>query len=56
MVAIALLSSWLLAMAFIPVLTIWALKVKEGAKAEAFDSTFYRAYRAILGFGTLFHL
>ena len=49
-VSIALLTSWLLAMTFVPMLTTIALKVKAGGgKGEArFDGRWYAFYRGLL--------
>jgi multidrug efflux pump subunit AcrB len=50
-VGIALLSSWLLAMTFVPMLTTVTLKVtpKEKRGSEAFDGRWYAFYRNLLG-------
>ncbi|MGB5334683.1 MAG: efflux RND transporter permease subunit [Woeseiaceae bacterium] len=49
-VGIALLTSWLLAMTFVPMLTTIALKIKSGTgnRAERFDGRWYTAYRNLL--------
>jgi len=49
-VTIALLSSWLLAMTFVPMLTTVALKVKpkENASANKFEGRWYAFYRGLL--------
>jgi multidrug efflux pump subunit AcrB len=49
-VGIALLTSWLLAMTFVPMLTTIALKIKSGTgnRAERFDGRWYAAYRNLL--------
>ena len=49
-VAIALLSSWLLAMTFVPMLTTIALKIKGESKSqeETFDGRWYGLYRNLL--------
>ena len=49
-VSIALLSSWLLALSFIPLLTIAFIKVKKGDAKASYDSRMYRAYEAALRF------
>ncbi|MEM9593935.1 MAG: efflux RND transporter permease subunit [Acidobacteriota bacterium] len=52
-VTITLLSSWILAMTFIPVLTTVAIKPKakkEGGEGKPLDGRLYRAYRALLLF------
>ena len=48
-VTIALLSSWLLSLSFIPLLTIAFLKIKKQS-AESFATRMYRIYRAVLRF------
>jgi multidrug efflux pump subunit AcrB len=49
-VSIALLTSWLLAMTFIPLMTTRALKVKEKASAgeEVFEGRWYGLYQTLL--------
>ena len=47
-VTITLLCSWLLALTVIPLLCTRFLKVKPVESADAFDSRFYRSYRAVL--------
>lgn len=49
-VTITLLASWLLAMTFIPMLSVvtLAVKPKEGAEKESFDNRWYRLYRRLL--------
>lgn len=50
-VSIALLSSWLLAMTFIPLMTIFVMKVKpkkDSEDDEAYSGLMYRVYRALL--------
>ena len=47
-VGIALLTSWLLAMTFVPMLTTVALKVPKSAQAETFDGRWYGYYRGLL--------
>ena len=49
-VTLTLLTSWVLAMTFIPMLTTVALKVKQkhDATDESFDNRWYRLYRAVL--------
>ena len=49
-VAITLLSSWFLALTFIPLLTIALMKIKPGKKPPAYDSGMYWAYHAMLMF------
>lgn len=49
-VSIALLSSWLLALSFIPLLTIGFLRVRPDEKPPGYDSMLYRVYDRILGF------
>ena len=47
-VTIALLSSWLLALTFIPLLSIVLMKIKQGKKAPTYDSLMYRVYDGML--------
>ncbi|MGI9304105.1 MAG: efflux RND transporter permease subunit, partial [Gammaproteobacteria bacterium] len=47
-VTIALLSSWVLAMTFIPLLTIIFMKIKQGEKPPTYDSGMYRFYSGLL--------
>lgn len=49
-VTITLLASWLLAMTFIPILTMVALKIKKtvASSEDSFDGLMYRIYRPIL--------
>ena len=49
-VTLALLTSWILAMTFIPMVTTWALKVKvqEGSGEATYTSRWYRLYRGLL--------
>lgn len=47
-VSIALLSSWMLALAFIPVISIGLIKIRKNQKAENHDSIMYRVYTSIL--------
>lgn len=47
-IAITLLSSWLLAITMIPLLCMIFLRVKSGRAAQAFDTPFYRRYRGAL--------
>ena len=49
-VTIALLSSWLLALSFIPLLTIALVRIKQGSAAPSYDSMMYRIYDAMLRF------
>jgi len=50
-VGIALISSWVLAMTFVPMLTTVALKVtpKKNDAEESFDGSWYGFYRGLLG-------
>ena len=47
-VTIALLSSWVLAMTFVPMLTTVALKVPANPESEEFSGRWYGLYRALL--------
>ena len=47
-VAIALLSSWVLAMTVLPLLCRWLLRAAEGERRNPYDTRFYRGYRRLL--------
>jgi multidrug efflux pump subunit AcrB len=49
-VTIALLSSWFLAMTFIPLLTITFMKIKGSREPQTYDSAMFRIYDVLLMF------
>ncbi len=55
-VTLTLLTSWLLAMTFIPMLTTVALKVNPNPAEETFDSRWYRLYRRVLATALRFRI